>query len=160
MQTAKYTALKSDREYVKLLDAQSRWPFGYVMSMPQPVNAFRRAIEGQTTVYVGARQVRGFNHLLPRFTRMQVRASQNKPETELFGTAPYVALGRGHLRNIDASNTLYYGAKPTNLNLPRRTIVETPLDRTDFIDYEPTAADFRLGAMTRVGPQYLKPGTR
>lgn len=158
MRSAINTTLKTDKEYTRLLDAQSRWPYGYVMSTTQPTNMRRRAIDGQMTVHVGAAQVEAFTRLLPRYTRFHTRASQNKPETELFGTAPYVALGRGHLRNIDASNTVLYGAKPTSLGAPRRTVMETPIDRFDFIDYKPTAEDIRLGAMTRVGPQYVRPG--
>lgn len=158
MRTAQSTALHSDQDYVRLLDAQSRWPYGYVMTNTQPTNPVKRAIDGQATVYVGARQVDQFNKLLPVFTRNRMRASQHRPQTELFGTAPYVAVGRGHLRNIDASNTVHFGMKPTHMNMPRRILVERIIERPEYLDIKPTANDMRMGVQTRVGPQYVRPG--
>lgn len=158
MRTARETSLKSDVEYVRLLDAQSRWPAQYVMSNTQPVNPARRAIDGQSTVHVGPRQVVPYNNLLGEHTRTRVRASQNKPQTELFGTAPYVAVGRGHLRNIDASNAALFGAINTSMNLPHRILSERQLNRFDFIDYKPRVERQRTGLVTRMGPQYVRPG--
>jgi hypothetical protein len=158
MRTARQTSLQTDVEYTRLLDAQSRWPLGYVMGNTQPTNPFRRAIDGQATVHVGGRQVESLNRLLPLYTKMEQRPSQYRPQTELFGTAPYVAIGRGHLRNIDASNAALFGAKPTQMNLPRRILVERPVDRTQYIDVKPAVERQRAGLMTRVGPQYLRPG--
>jgi hypothetical protein len=157
MRTARQTSLRTDEQYTRLLDAQSRWPLGYVMGTTQPTNPYRRAIDGQATVHVGPRQVDGFNRLLASHTRTKVRASQNRPQTELFGTAPYIALGRGHLRDIDASNEMHYGTTVTNMNLPKRVLMEQPFDRYDYIDIKPSAVDIRLGAMTRLGPQYVRP---
>lgn len=158
MRTAKQTSLLTDSDYSRLLDAQSRWPLGYVFSNTQPTNPYKRAIDGQAIVYPGGNQVESLNRLLPLFTKVDQRPSQYRPQTELFGTAPYVALGRGHLRNIDASNAVLFGYKPTHMNLPRRILVERPVERADYIDVKPVVEDQRTGLMTRVGPQYLRPG--
>lgn len=158
MRTARQTSLQTDVEYTRLLDAQSRWSFGYVMGNTQPTNPFRRAIDGQATVHVGGSQVESLNRLLPLHTKIEQRPSQVRPQTEMFGTAPYVAIGRGHLRNIDASNAVLFGAKPTQMNLPRRILVERPVDTNQFIDVKPVVERQRVGLMTRVGPQYLRPG--
>lgn len=159
MRTARQTSLQTDVEYTRLLDAQSRWPLGYVMGNTQPTNPFKRAIDGQATVYPGASQVVTLNRLLqPVYTKMAQRPSQYRPQTELFGTAPYVAIGRGHLRDIDASNRMLFGYKPTHMNLPRRILVERPIDTSQYIDVKPAVERQRVGLMTRVGPQYLRPG--
>lgn len=159
MRTGRDTSLNSDRQYVHLLDAQSKWPTQYVMSNTQPVDPMRRPIDGQATVHLGPQQVGSYNHLLATHTRTILRASQNKPQTELFGTAPYVALGRGHLRNIDASNASRFGGATTSMRVPKGILSERQLDRFDFIDFKPRVERMqRGGVLTRVGPQYLRPG--
>lgn len=153
------TTLKTDRQYTALLDAQSKWPNQYVMGTTQPTDKQGVAIDGRAQVHVGAGQVDAYNRLLPEFTTVRERRSQNKPQTELFGTAPYVAQGRGHLKNIDASNASWFGAEVTHMNDPRRQVIaEKVYDRYDFVDVKPTAADLRLGQITRTGPTYLRPG--
>lgn len=153
------TTLKTDRDYTALLDAQSKWPNTYVMAMPQAVGKSGQAIDGRATVHVGASQVDTYNRLLPDFVTVRNRKSQNKPQTELFGTAPLVARGRGHLHDIDASNSFWFGAKHTHVNAPRRQdIAEREIDRFQFIDEKPSATDLRLGQLTRVAPKYLRPG--
>lgn len=153
------TTLKTDTQYTALLDAQSKWPNQYVMGTTQATNKAGVAIDGRARVHVGGSQIDTFNRLLPEFTTVRHRRSQNKPQTELFGTAPYVAQGRGHLQNIDASNAAWFGAKVTHMNDPRRQeLAEHEHDRYDFIDVKPSAADVRLGQITRVAPKYLRPG--
>ena len=153
------TTLRTDKDYTALLDAQTRWANQYVMSTPQATDKQGHAIDGRVAVHVGAGQVDAFNRLLPEYTTARLRKSENKPQTELFGTAPFVARGLGHIRNADASNAAWFGAKHTHVNVPRRqAIAETEFDRFDFITVKPSGADLRLGQMTRVAPQYVRPG--
>lgn len=158
MRSAQSTSLHSDARYVRLLDAQSRWPNQYVMAQTQPQQLRDRAIDGQATAHVGKEQVTTYNTLLSEHTRVKVRASQNRPQTELFGTAPYVALGRGHLHNIDASNAARFPVF-TDLNMPKRILTERQLDRWDYVTYKPRVeATQRGGVLTRIGAQYVRPG--
>jgi hypothetical protein len=153
------TTLKTDRQYTDLLDAQSKWPNQYVMSTTQATSRQGVPIDGRAQVHVGGSQIDTFNRLLPEFTTVRHRRSENKPQTELFGTAPYVAQGRGHLQNVDASNAAWFGAEVTHMNDPRRqNLAEARIDRFDFLDVRPSAADLRLGQITRAAPKYLRPG--
>lgn len=153
------TTLKTDKQYTALLDAQSQWPNRYHMGTTQPTDKEGIAIDGRAQVHVGGAQIDTYNRLLPEFTTARLRKSENKPQTELFGTAPYVAQGRGHLQNIDASNSAWFGAKVTHMNDPRRQeTAEWVYDRYDFLDVKPSATDLRLGQITRTAPKYLRPG--
>jgi hypothetical protein len=129
------------------------------MTQTQPVNVDRRAIDGQQNVHLGPQQVIPYNQLLGEHTRVKMRAAHYKPQTELFGTAPYVAVGRGHLHNIDASNAVRFGALPTNSNVPKRVLHERQLERWDYLDHKPRVEPGqRAGILTRIGPQYVRPG--
>jgi hypothetical protein len=100
-----------------------------------------------------------YNKLLPANFRMQVRAAHNRPQTELFGTAPYTALGRGELRYPDVSSQVQRGTWVSGRT--SRSIAEVDYNRFDFVNVPKDLADpseeLRYGLITRVGPTYLQP---
>lgn len=157
------TLLTSDRTYQELLEAESTFAAKYVMDAPQPRG--RPPLPQRLTapafperVHVGGPQVDVDTSLQPEFTRVRMRASQNRPQTELFSPAPYVAIGRGTLRNIDAANQAWF---PANANSKRSTgarrLAETPVARFEFVNVPPALEKCRGGKLTRVGPQYVRP---
>lgn len=159
MLNAKATTLRADRQYIDLLEAESTWPFKYVFSRPNPVDP-RRAPMWAGTPGVPGRQMGTYNTLLPTNFRIQTRASQNRPQTELFGTAPYIALGRGPLKYTDTSTRLQQSNWAPGRG-SRGTVTEARVDRFDFVTLpqEVTTLPFdsRLGQLTRVGPAYMQP---
>lgn len=158
MQNARETALRTDRSYINLLEAESTWPFKYAFSRPNPVDPRRTPMWGQVPG-VPSRQVDLESRLQPVHFRVQTRAAHNKPQTELFGTAPYTALGRGQLKYVDIASLLQQG----NLVSSRgsKTLCELDLWRYDFVSLPPELRnlpfDSRLSQATRLGPDYLQP---
>lgn len=157
---AQATTLRADKAYIDLLEAESTWPFKYVFSRTNPVNPRRNPMWGLNDQGVPIGGVAVYNRLLPANYRMQVRAAHNRPQTELFGTAPYIALGRGPLRYPDTSSLLQQGNWVPGRG--SRTLSEVDYNRFDFVTLpkgltEQTGADLRYGAMTRVGPAYMQP---
>jgi hypothetical protein len=156
------TLLSADLSYQRLLEYESTFAHRYRMAQPQPRAAApvqpscRLTAESfPESVHVGPAQVDALNALLAAHTRVAVRAAHNRPATELFGTSPYVALGRGTLRNIDASNALHY-PNPVTRRVGRR-IGEVQQDRFEFVDAKPVVDADRAGRSTRAGPQYAQP---
>lgn len=159
MYGSRATTLRADKAYIDLLEAESTWPFKYVLSRTQPVAPRAFPMWGLHDQGVPTGDVKTYNTLLPRNYRMQVRASQNKPQTELFGTAPYTALGRGLLRFTDTNSLLQQGNWVTGRGA--RILGELPWDRNQFV-HIPEAlqnlpVETRKGAGTRIGPSYMRP---
>ncbi len=158
MLDARETTLRADKAYIDLLEAESTWPFKYVFSRTHAVNprmnAMWAGVPGVPIQNMGA-----YNTLLPTHFRVQTRASQNRPQTELFGTAPYIALGRGPLKYTDTSSLLQQSNRVTGRG--SRTVTEIDMNRYDFVSVpkDLTALPFetRYGRLTRVGPAYMQP---
>lgn len=158
MLNARATTLRADRQYIDLLEAESTWPFKYVFSRTNPVNPRVNPMWADVPgVPIGG--VDAYNSLLPANYRMQIRASQNRPQTELFGTAPYIALGRGPLKYTDTQSSLQQSNWVAGKG--SRMINEIDLYRYDFVTLPPDLVnipfDSRLGQMTRAGPAYMQP---
>lgn len=156
MLDARETTLRADKAYIDLLEAESTWPFKYVFSRTNAVNP---RLSGAPCSGVPARNINAYNTLLPTHFRVQTRASQNRPQTELFGTAPYTALGRGPLKHIDTSSLLQQSNRVTARGA--RTVTEIDMNRRDFVSVpkELTALPYetRYGRLTRAGPAYMQP---
>ena len=154
---ARLTALETDAAYVRMLEAQSTWPYRYNMGVPQP-RCLGTPILGLNAPHVGVEQVDAYNALLPRHMRVKVRASRNRPQTELYGTAPYMAVGRGALMYADIDTQLRVGNRVSRDN--NRALMETNLTREEFVhvprELRDLPFDARLGVMTRVGPEYAR----
>lgn len=157
---ASQASLRADPAYIKMLEVESAWPAMYNFSRPNPVQPRSHPIMGLNAPAVGGQQVPTYNRLLPRHFRVDTRAAHNKPSTELFGTAPYIALGRGLLRHVDAGSALQQGTFVAEKG-SRKQAVEVTWDRTDFVtmphDLRALPHDLRLGRMTRAGPSYGTP---
>lgn len=158
MLNSRATTLRADKAYIDLLEAESTWPFKYVFSRTNPIEPQRNPMWADVPGVPG-RGIPVYNKLLPTNFRMQTRASQNRPQTELFGTAPYTALGRGPLKYPDVSSLL----QQSNWVAGRgsRTVTEADMHRFDFVSVpkELSALPFesRYGKMTRTGPAYMQP---
>lgn len=156
---ASQAALRADRDYLALLEAQSTWPFKYNFTRTNPWTPRAYPVQGLSRSAWGPGQVDAFNSLLPANYRVKHRASQNKPQTELFGTAPYIALGRGIMYHVDVSSMLLQG----NMVQERgsRILTERQFDRKQFITVPDTLrnlpVDMRRGEATRSGPEYMQP---
>lgn len=155
---AAQAALRADPAYLRLLEAESTWAFKYHASRPNPVAPQRFPIQGLNNPAWGPRQVDAYNALLPGHYRVHTRAAQNRPLTELFGTAPYLALGRGILNHVDTNTTLLQG---NPINDRNRRLSEREWDRTAFVtvpkELRELPFDTRKSATTRVSPEYAQP---
>lgn len=155
---AAQAGLRADRDYLALLEAESTWPTRYVLSAPQPLQVRRYPIQGLNRPAIGPEQIDAFNSLLPVNFRVQTRASQNRPQTELFGTAPYLALGRGVAQHVDVSTALLQG-NPL-FDRGNRVLEERPWPREQFVtvpaELRDLPVDTRLGEVTRLAPEYQK----
>lgn len=156
---ASQAALRADRDYISLLEAESTWAFKYQFTRPNPAWPRSFPIQGLNLPRPGPGQMDAYNSLLPVHYRTQVRASQNRPKTELFGTAPYTALGRGVMHHVDVSSMLMQ-ANPVN-ERGSRVLVEREWDTRSFItvprELRDLPVDLRVGQTTRVGPAYMQP---
>jgi len=157
MLSARETTLRADRAYIQLLEAESTWPNKYVFSRTNPVNPRTNPMWADVPGVPGA-AVDAYNRLLPINFRMQTRSSQNKPQTQLFGRAPFIARGKGELRYTDTSTML----QQSNWVPGRgsRKLTEMNVDRNDFVtiprDLATLPFESRLGQMTRTGPSYMQ----
>lgn len=149
--------LTSDAGYLRLQDVQSRGPFAYVVNQMTTQRGQPRWAQGRIDVGVGPAVVNTYNHLLGSYTRNDMPAASNRPNTELFGTAPYKTIGRGGLLN-DQGAALTFA---TGATVPPRTrrITEGAYNRYDFISV-PTAVqdtlEDRAGSSSRAGPVYVR----
>lgn len=159
MYGSRATTLRADKAYIDLLEAESTWPYKYVVSRTNPVAPRAYPMWGLWNQGVNTADVKTYNDLLPTNYRMQVRASQNKPQTELFGTAPYTALGRGLLRFTDTSSLLQQSNWVSGRG--SRIAGELPWDRLQFVDIpedlKAQRVEMRYGQTTRIGPAYMRP---
>lgn len=158
---AAQASLRADAQYISMLAAQSAWPMQYAMSRPAPVAARSHVVQGLPTIGVASDAVGAYNSLLPANYRMAKRASQNRLQTELVGTSPYMALGRGIANHVDTNTALLQGTREGR-DASRATAGERTWDRRDFVavpsDLRLLPQDeLRFGAMTRVGPAYAQP---
>ena len=157
MLNARDTTLRADKAYLDLLEAQSTWASKYVFTRPNPVNP--QAVPMWASVPGYGHQVAAYNRMLPAHSRVEVRASESRPQTQLYGTAPYRAQGRGTLLHTDVSTTMMHGNWITSKG--SRVLTELPLDRYDFItipeDLKRLPFESRFGQITRVGPAYAQP---
>lgn len=151
--------LRSDRDYLALLEAESTWPAKYHFARMNPGNPRWAPIQGLNAPHIGPAQVGVFNTLLPRHFRVQHRSSQNRLETELFGRSPYIALGRGIMFHVDDSTKLQQG-NPL-FDKGGRLVAERTWDRRDFVtipdQLRNLPVETRKGQVTRQCPQYLQP---
>ena len=150
--------LRADRDYLSLLEAESMWPTRYVLAAPQPLHPRQYPIQGLNRPAIGPAQVDAYNALLPAHFRVHTRASQNRPQTELFGTAPYLALGRGVAQHVDVSTMLQQG-NPL-FDRGNRVLEERPWPREQFVtvpaELRDLPNDTRLGEWTRMNAEYQK----
>lgn len=155
---ASQAGLRADRDYLALLEAESTWPTRYMLSRPQPLHPRQYPIQGLNNPAIGPGQVDAYNTLLPTHFRVQTRASQNRPQTELFGTAPYLALGRGVAQHVDVSTMLLQG-NPL-FDRGNRVLEERAWPREQFVtvpaELRDLPVDTRLGEFTRSAPEYQK----
>lgn len=155
--TARQTMLHTDPAYARLLEAQSMWPTSYVFATTWPAGC-DLPIEGRTAQYVGPNQVGAYNALLPRHERVRERASQNRPRTELYGTAPYM-IRRGQAAQVDDWTKLRHSNWVSAAG-SRQATSEATYDILDFVSVPPqllALPETRLGKLTRVGPEYMQP---
>lgn len=155
---ASQAALRADPAYLGLLETESTWALKYNFSRPNPMAPRRFPIQGLNTAAPGPAQMAAYNTLLPINYRVQTRASHDRPQTELFGRAPYVAVGRGVLNHIDTNTQLMQG----NPIIDRtRQLSERQWHRASFVnvpkELRELPYDSRLGKTTRVAPEYAQP---
>ncbi len=154
--TAQQTMLHTDPAYTRLLEAQSMWPTKYVFATTWP-SSCALPIDGRTAQYVGPDQVGAYNALLPRHERVRIRASQHRPETELYGTAPYM-IRRGQNARVDEWSRLRQSSWVPVAG-SRQATAEATYDIMDFVTVPPQLLNLpetRLGKLTRVGPEYMQ----
>ena len=158
---AAQASLRADAKYLDLLGAQSAWPAQYAMSRPNAVQARSQPRLGLVAGAVGPQSVDTYNTLLPQAYRVAKRASQNRLQTELVNTAPYVAVGRGVANHVDSSSALLLGRGSARGDASRATLAEGTWDRRDFValpsELRRLPVEMRFGEMTRVGPSYAQP---
>ena len=159
MLSASATTLRADADYIRLLEAESTWPALYRFARPNAVQARTHPIQGLHWLGVPACGVDVYSRLLPRHFRVHTRAAQNRPQTELYGTAPYVALGRGGLMHVDTETRLQHGDWVQGKG--SRSVSELDFDRFDFVtlpgELKKLNPEMRYGQITRVGPSYMQP---
>lgn len=155
--SASQVSLRADPDYIALLSAESTWPFKYRMGSINPTAPRAHPIQGLNAPAVGPGQIDAYNRLLPVNFRMDVRSSQHRPQTQLFGTAPYIALGRGVMHHVDTNSMLQQG-NPL-FDRGNRTVTERRFDTMDFVTIPEDLRqlpELRKGQMTRMGPQYIR----
>lgn len=156
---AQNAGLRADNDYLRLLEAESTWAFKYNQAQVNPGDPRRFPIQGLNAPHMGPSQVATYNRLLPYNYRVEHRSSRNRLETELFGRAPYIALGRGVMFHVDDSTKLAQG-NPL-FDRGNRVIMERPWDRRQFVtiphDLKTLPVETRKGQITRMAPQYLQP---
>lgn len=157
---ASQASLRADQNYINLLAAESGWPFQYNMSRPNPTTSRAFPVQGLVRSSVGPSDINTYNGLLPVHYRVAKRASQNRPQTELVGRAPYTALGRGLAYHVDDNSALMHG-NSTSRDTSRAQLSESTWDRRQFVAMPSDLADLptelRFGEMTRTGPSYAQP---
>jgi hypothetical protein len=147
--------LHNDATYVSAQAVQSQFPYRYYTSLPpnpkpittqyyEPCSEFNG---GCRQFYVGESTVDDYNTILSDPTRPLPR-----PQTELFGVAPYKARGDGHLDMPDNHSLLHLTGFNPHCS---RALGEVDFDRWQCIN-APNAAETtaRGGVSTRFGAVY------
>ena len=157
--------LVDDATYITAHETLSKKPFEYYTAFPPVlhVKTFHRQCTpyagGCKQNYVTSENVEEYNQLLnsgSTSTLNRVPNSRPSTNTELFGTAPYKALGDGLLRAPDVYSKLVgSGFNPHCA----KTLGEKDYDRFECMAAPLAVEDERVtgprgGAGTRVGPAY------
>lgn len=154
--------LRNDMSYLRLLDSESTMPYEYLVGYAPRQEP--RWLQGRVAIGVGGAEVDGDNTLQrarDTHTRVVLPAASNQPNTELFGTAPFMALGRGGLTNNQGSALNFVHGRA---DVPRRSRLLTEEKQWDtfaFLGSKPRVEDTlqqRAGAGTRAGPIILNGG--
>ncbi len=154
--------LRNDMSYLRLLDSESTAPYKYVVGYAPRQEP--RWLEGRVAIGVGGGEVDDDSKLQrarDHHTRVVLPAASNQPNTELYGTAPFMALGRGGLTN---NQGLALNFAHGRADIPRRTRLlteEKPWDRFEYLGSKPRVEETiqqLSGVSTRSGPVYMNGG--
>ena len=158
-----FPGLRQDLDYLSLLAGESRAPGEYFTSPlwnPPPPPAEACARDACAQLNVGPAQVDADTRLARGdHTRVRMRACQNRPQTELFGVAPYTVIGRGDLTHTDASTGLRNGEMTTSRGA-KADLYEHSWSRPEFLSGRlPGAGPFRYrgGVITRFSTGFARP---
>lgn len=145
--------LNDDWAYVEAMKVQSEFPFQYLTRFAPPNECPISQCNKQFRS--GPEQVDVLNVLVETLpTRVLEQGS--RPNTELFGTAPFRARGDGQLLAPDVSNKLM--RQPVSQQRCARPLAETEAPRYDYISFPNNAEWWRRGGeSSRMGPIYLQP---
>lgn len=145
--------LNDDVAYVQAMAAQSTFPYKYTTAFA-PYNACPIS-QCNKQFRPGDNQVDTWNALIGA-APVRVLEHGNRPNTELWGTAPFRARGDGHLLAPDASNVLM--RLPISEQRCARPLAEKEYPRFDY-QFFPTNCEYwrRGGESSRLGPIYVAP---
>lgn len=155
MTTLRSGHLNDDAPYIRAMQLQSEFPFQYVTRFA-PVNScpVQPSSQCHKQLRAGPMQVDTLNTLVGTMPT-RVLEHGNRPNTELFGTAPFRARGDGQLMAPDTSNQLM--RKPEGQLRCARPLAETEYPRYDYIAFPNNAEWWRRGGeSSRVGPIYVQ----
>ena len=147
------TALAEDMAYINMMARRSEFPFRYVTRFQAlgtcPVSNCNKQFHS------GPAQVDTLNGLVDGSIPTRIWEHGNRPNTELFGTAPFRARGDGQLKYADVSNKLM--REPQYWQECARPLSEVPYNRYDYVAF-PNRAEWwqRGGVPTRCAPQYVE----
>lgn len=145
--------LNDDKAYVLAMQSQSEFPYKYTTRFV-PWNACPVS-QCNKQFRPGSQQVQTLNALVDNMpTRILEQGS--RPNTELWGTAPFRARGDGHLLMPDVSNALM--RMPITEQRCARPLSEIDDPRFDFNRFPNNAEWWRRGGeSSRLGPIYVQP---
>jgi hypothetical protein len=145
--------LNDDYAYVRTMAKQSEFPFRYHTRFgpwaPCPISNCNKQF------HAGPREVDTLNVLADSVSTRVVMQGM-RPQTELFGTAPFRARGDGQLLAPDASNAVM--RSPVTEHRCGRPISELETNRFEYMGM-PNQAEWwqRGGVSCRQGPIYVQP---
>lgn len=145
--------LNDDAAYVQAMASQSQFPYWYRTRFAPwngcPISNCNKQFR------TGPFQVDKLNDLVEA-APVRVLEHGNRPNTEMFGTAPFRARGDGHLMAPEASNELM--RKPVGQQRCARPLSEIDYNRFEFVAFPNNAEWWRRGGESaRVGPVYVQP---
>lgn len=144
--------LNDDVAYVQAMTAQSTFPYKYTTTFT-PFNACPIS-QCNKQFRPGDNQVDVYNALVEG-APIRVLEHGNRPNTELWGTAPFRARGDGHLLAPDASNVLM--RLPISEQRCARPLAEKEYPRWDYIGFGNSAEWWKRGGeSSRLGPIYVQ----
>lgn len=159
MLSARDTSLRADADYIRLLDAQSRFSAQYHLARPNPTHARAHPMWADVPGVPGC-AVDAENRLMPRHFRVATRAAHNRLQTPLAGRAPFRGLGDGR-RYVDEGTRLRHSDWGHLKESRSRMLSEIDLGRLDFVTLPRALTtlpfDSRLGELTRRAPGYEQP---